>query len=94
MQITRLLLCEDSQAVTIPTDLAFEDPDIQLEIERMGTELRIRPTRRRLTGVLEKFARFGADVMADGRDSQEQADSDLFRIQIIYRTISFSPAAT
>ena len=56
------------QAVRIPADLAYERTDIELEIERIGAELRIRPARRDLTGVLAKFARFSPEFMADGRE--------------------------
>ena len=41
---------------------------MELEIERIGDEIRIRPARRPLAGVLEKFAKFGPDFMAEGRD--------------------------
>jgi antitoxin VapB len=47
-----------------------------LEIERIGEEIRIRPVRRPLTGVLNKFAKFGPDFMADGRNDQEQNDRE------------------
>ncbi|ABX13832.1 SpoVT/AbrB-like protein [Burkholderia multivorans ATCC 17616] len=58
----------------IPADLAYERSDIELEIERVGDEIRIRPARRPLTGVLGKFAKFGPDFMAEGRGDQEQAE--------------------
>ncbi|MDB5855952.1 MAG: AbrB family transcriptional regulator [Herminiimonas sp.] len=66
----------NSQAIRIPSELAYERTDIELEIERVGDEIRIRPARRPLTGVLKKFAKFGPDFMADGRGDQEQADRD------------------
>jgi len=34
---------DDKQAVIIPAELAYEQPDILLEVERVGDELRIRP---------------------------------------------------
>ncbi|AOK57795.1 type II toxin-antitoxin system VapB family antitoxin [Burkholderia ubonensis] len=76
MHITRLFKSGNSQAVQIPADLAYERSDIELEIERVGDEIRIRPARRRLVGVLEKFAKFGPDFMADGRGEQEHAKRD------------------
>lgn len=76
MHTTRAFKNGNSQAVRIPVDLAFERTDIDLEIERVGNELRIRPARRSLSGVLTKFARFSPDFMADGRGDQEQADRD------------------
>jgi antitoxin VapB len=70
---TRAFNDGNSQAIYIPEELAYARLDIELEIERIGDELRIRPAKRSLAGVLEKFARFGPDFMADGRDESEQA---------------------
>ena len=66
MLTTRVFKNGNSQAVRIPADLAYERTDIELEIERMGDEIRIRPARRSLSGVLGKFAAFSADFMAEG----------------------------
>jgi len=76
MHTTRAFKNGNSQAVRIPSDLAFERTDIELEIERVGDELRIRPARRSLAGVMAKFARFSPDFMAEGRGEQEQAERD------------------
>lgn len=76
MHTTRAFKNGNSQAVRIPADLAYERTDIDLEIERSGEELRIRPARRPLSGVLTKFAQFGADFMAEGRESLEQTERD------------------
>lgn len=76
MQTTRIFRNGNSQAVRIPSELAYERTDIELEIERVGEEIRIRPARRALTGVLKKFARFGSDFMAEGRSNQEQAERE------------------
>lgn len=76
MQSTRIFKNGNSQAVRIPADLAYESTDLELEIERVGDELRIRPVRRPLAGVLKKFARFGSEFMAKGRDEQEQAERE------------------
>ena len=46
-------------AITFP----MLDDDQELE----GDELRIRPARRPLAGVLKKIAKFGPDLMAEGR---------------------------
>jgi len=74
MRTTRAFKNGNSQAVRIPADLAFERTDIDLEIERVGTELRIRPLRRSLSGVLAKFAKFSPDFMANARGDQDQAE--------------------
>lgn len=72
MRTTRALSIGDGQAVPIPSDLAYEHTDIELEIERVGDEIRIRPARRPLSDVLAKFARFSPDFLAEGRRDQEQ----------------------
>jgi antitoxin VapB len=76
MQTTKVFRNGNSQAIRIPSELAYERTDIELEIERVGEEIRIRPVRRPLAGVLEKFAKFGPDFMTDGRGDQEQSDRE------------------
>lgn len=76
MPTTKAFKNGNSQAVQIPAELAFERTDIELEIERVGTELRIRPARRSLAGVLSKFSRFSAEMMAEGRGDHEQAERE------------------
>jgi antitoxin VapB len=75
MHITRAFKNGNSQAVRIPADLAYERTDIDLEIEREGDEIRIRPARRTLAGVLTKFAQFSPNFMAEGRGDQEQPEN-------------------
>jgi antitoxin VapB len=62
----------NSQAVRIPAELAYAQTDMTLEIERIGDELRIRPARRSLAGVLDVFARFSPDFVAAVQDRSEQ----------------------
>lgn len=76
VQTTRAFKNGNSQAVRIPADLAYERTDIELEIERDGDEIRIRPARRSLAGVLNKFAQFSPDFMVEGRGDQEQEERD------------------
>jgi len=76
MTTTRVFKNGNSQAVRIPAELAYERSDIDVEIERVGDELRIRPARRSLAGVLAKFAKFSNDFMAEGRGDQEQAERE------------------
>ena len=64
---TRLFLNGNSQAVRIPAELAYGTWDIDLDIERIGGELRIRPARKRMGDVLGKLARFSPDFMTEGR---------------------------
>ena len=76
MHTSRVFKNGNSQAVRIPADLAYERSDIEVEIERVGDEIRIRPARRMLGGVLKKFAKFGPDFMAEGRGEQGQSDRE------------------
>jgi antitoxin VapB len=76
MHNTRAFKNGNSQAIRIPADIAYERMDMTLEIERNGDEIRIRPARRSLSGVLTKFARFSPDFMSEGRGEQEQTDRD------------------
>lgn len=76
MYTTRVFRNGNSQAVRIPSELAYERTDIQLEIERIGDEIRIRPARRPLSGVLKKFARFAPGFMSEGRCEQEQTERE------------------
>lgn len=76
MHTTRVFKNGNSQAVRIPADLAFDRTDMEFEIERIGDELRIRPARRSLAGVMAKFARFSPEFMAEGRGEHEQAERD------------------
>jgi len=64
---TKLFKNGISQAVRIPADLAYNNWDVELVIERRGDELRIRPANRRIGDVLGKFARFSEDLMRNGR---------------------------
>ncbi len=76
MRTTKAFKNGNSQAVRIPADLAFDRTDIDLEIERVGNELRIRPAQRPLSGVLAKFAKFSPDLMAEGRGQHEQKERE------------------
>lgn len=72
MRTTRAFKNGNSQAVRIPAEIAYDRIDIELEIERVGDEIRIRPARRPLAGVMVRFAQFGPGFMAEGRGDQEQ----------------------
>lgn len=76
MHTTKAFKNGNSQAVRIPADIAYDRTDMDLEIEREGDEIRIRPARRSLSGVLTKFASFSKDFMAEGREDQEQSERD------------------
>ncbi|MFK0333901.1 type II toxin-antitoxin system VapB family antitoxin [Rhizobium sp. NPDC090275] len=74
MQTTRAFKNGNSQAVRIPAELAFDRTDVELEIERVGDELRIRPVRQSLAGVLDVFARFSPTFLKNGREDHEQSE--------------------
>lgn len=76
MQTTKVFRNGNSQAVRIPAELAYGRTDMTLEIERVGDELRIRPARRSLAGLMERFARFSPDFMAEGRGEHVQQERD------------------
>ena len=67
MANTKLFKNGNSQAVRIPAELAYNNWDVELVIERQGDELRIRPAQRRMGDVLGKLAQFSPDFMSDGR---------------------------
>ncbi len=73
---TRIFKDGNSQAVRIPAELAYDRTDLDMEIERTGDEIRIRPVRRRLDGVLSSFARFSQDFVVPGRDEHRQVERE------------------
>ena len=74
--VTRIFRNGNSQAVRIPAELAYERSDLDVEIERVGDEIRIRPARRSLEGALAKFACFSADFMAGGREPNLESERE------------------
>jgi len=76
MQTTRAFKNGNSQAVRIPASIAYPDMNMELEIERIGDELRLRPVRGHLGDVLSIFASFSDDFMKEGRGCQEQSPRD------------------
>ena len=76
MTSTRIFKNGNSQAVRIPAELAYSTWDIDLIIERVGDELRIRPAQRRMGDVLGKLAKFSPGFMAEGRGANIEAERD------------------
>ena len=74
MALTRIFRNGNSQAVRIPAELAYERSDMEVEIDRVGDELRIRPARRTLAGALNQFAGFSPDFMAEGRGENIESE--------------------
>lgn len=67
MTHTKLFRNGNSQAVRIPSELAYSSCDVDLIIERSGDELRIRPAQRRMGDVLNKLSKFSSNFMSEGR---------------------------
>ena len=76
MANTKLFKNGNSQAVRIPAELAYSTWDVELVIERLGDELRIRPAQRRMGDVLGKLANFSSDFMAPGRGENIEGERD------------------
>ena len=76
MKIVRAFRHGEFQAIPIPAELAHGLTDLELEIERMGDELRIRPSRRSLNGVLARFAEFGKELTTADHRMHEQGDRE------------------
>ncbi len=74
MATTKIFKNGNSQAVRIPSELAYSSWDIDLLIEREGDELRIRPAQRRMGDVLGKLAKFSPDFMAEGRGTNIEGE--------------------
>jgi antitoxin VapB len=73
---TRLFQNGNSQAVRIPKELAYPRLDMEMEIERRGDTLVIRPARQRLIGLARVFQAFGPDFMQEGRDQPDVPDRE------------------
>ena len=76
MATTKIFKNGNSQAVRIPSELAYTTWDIDLVIERVGDELRIRPAQRRMGDVLGKLAKFSPNFMVEGRGTNIEAERE------------------
>lgn len=75
--LTRVFKSGNSLAVRIPKELAFVEASQDVEIEKIGDTLVLRPVlKRKLTGLAEAFAMFTPDFMAEGREFHEQKERD------------------
>ena len=75
--LTRVFKSGNSLAVRIPKELGFGEPMQDVEIERKGECLVIRPvSQRSLAGALEAFAAFPEGFMSEGREFHTQEDRD------------------
>mgnify|MGYP001408449236 CR=1 FL=1 len=75
--LTRVFKSGNSLAVRIPKELAIVEASQDVEIEKVGDTLVLRPVvKRKLTGLAEALAMFTPDFMADGREFHEQKERD------------------
>lgn len=75
--LTRVFKSGNSLAVRIPKELAIVEASQDVEIEKVGDTLVLRPVvKRKLTGLAEAFAMFTPDFMAEGREFHEQKERD------------------
>ena len=73
---TRLFQNGNSQAVRIPKALAFDSVGVEVEIERQGEELIVRPTRRKLTGLGAAFRKLRPHFTGCRRNQPVQDERD------------------
>lgn len=71
---TTLFKSGNSLAVRIPQALWLGKPGTKVEITKDGENLIIHAIQPSLEGVLDVFAGFDSDFMADGRDAPAETD--------------------
>ena len=75
--MSRLFRSGNSQALRIPKELSFPADMKEVEIEKQGDTLVVRPLKRAaLTFALQRFAAFPAGFMADGRPEGAEQERD------------------
>lgn len=74
---TKVFKSGNSLAIRLPKELAIADVAQEVEIERVGNTLVVRPVEQpSLAGIGEIFAMFSTDFMATGRDFYEERERD------------------
>lgn len=75
--LTRVFKSGNSLAVRIPKELGFVDAAQDVEIERVGNTLVVRPVvQASLGGLMEICAMFSPNFMAGGRDESPEVERD------------------
>lgn len=75
--LTRVFKSGNFLAVRIPKELNFGEAMQDVEVERKGDSLVIRPVKKcSLAGALDAFAAFPSGFMAEGREFHEQEERD------------------
>jgi antitoxin VapB len=75
--LTRVFKSGNSLAVRIPKELAFVDSAQDVEVERVGNTLVLRPVVQETIGDLTPIlSKFSPNFMAEGREFHEQRERD------------------
>jgi antitoxin VapB len=75
--LTRVFKSGNSLAMRIPKELGFVDGAQDVEVERVGNTLVVRPVvQQTLSDLGEIFASFSPSFMAEGRELYEEMDRD------------------
>ena len=75
--LTRVFKSGNSLAVRIPKELAIVEASQEVEIERIGNTLVVRPVvQQNLDDLLDILASFPSSFMAEGREFHEQSERD------------------
>ena len=75
--LTRVFKSGNSLAVRIPKELGFVDAAQELEVERVGNTLVLRPVvQETLADIGDIFAMFSPSFMAEGREFHEEQERD------------------
>lgn len=75
--LTRVFKSGNSLAVRIPKELAIVQASQDVEIERIGNTLVLRPVEHQnLDDLMDIFASFPQSFMAEGREFHEQRERD------------------
>ena len=77
IMLTRVFKSGNSLAIRIPKELAIAEASQDVEIERVGNTLVVRPVETQTLGdLMEVFAMFSPDFMAEGREFHEEHERD------------------
>ncbi|MBE0510858.1 MAG: AbrB/MazE/SpoVT family DNA-binding domain-containing protein [Gammaproteobacteria bacterium] len=75
--LTKVFKSGNSMAVRIPKELAFVDPSQEVEIERVGDSLVLRPVvRDSLADLGEVLSLFSDEFMAEEREFESEYERD------------------
>ncbi len=75
--LTRIFKSGNSLAMRIPKELGFVDAAQDVEVERVGNTLVVRPVvHQTLSDLGEIFASFSPSFMAEGREFHEERERD------------------